>query len=380
MSNGVSIPIAEHFEELSDPRMERTKKHRLLDIVLLSICAVIAGAEGWEDIEEFGKQKMEWLKRFLELPNGIPSHDTISRVFRLIKPAEFRKCFLSWTQSLQEKLGLKQVAIDGKTLRGSHDRRSMKGALHVVSAWCTENNLVFGQEAVGEKSNEITAIPKLLELLDLKGAIVSIDAIGCQKAIAQQIVNAEADFVLSVKDNQPKLHTALHEHFLEIFETEELAAAGVRKLIRHDNSHGRTVERQYFIAPVPDTEAWAEFRAAWPGLRSIGMVITLSTRDGKETSGVRYYITSLEPRVKQFAQAVRSHWGIENSLHWVLDVSFGEDHSRIRKDHAPENFGLLRRLALTLIQRDRSPGSVRRKRKRAAWNDKELLKIILGKT
>lgn len=378
MSNGVSIPIAEHFAELSDPRIERTKFHGLLDIVLLSICAVIAGAEGWEDIEEFGKQKMEWLKRFLELPNGIPSHDTISRVFWLIKPVEFRRCFLSWTQSLQEKLGLKQVAVDGKTLRRSHDRRSMKGALHIVSAWCTENNLVFGQEAVDEKSNEITAIPKLLELLELKGTIVSIDAIGCQKAIAQQIVDAEADYVLSVKDNQPKLHAALHEHFLTIFETEEFAAAGVRKQIQKDNTHGRTVERQYFIAPVP--EGWEELRAVWPGIRSIGMVITLSKRDGKETSGVRYYISSLEPRVKQFAQAVRSHWEVENSLHWVLDVSMNEDQCRIRKDHGPENFGLLRRLALTLLNRDKSPGSIRRKRKRAAWNDKELLKIILGKT
>lgn len=378
MSNGVSIPIAEHFAEIADPRIERTKRHLLLDIVLLSICAVIAGAEGWEDIEEFGKQKMEWLKRFLELPNRIPSHDTISRVFRLIKPAEFRKCFLSWTQSLQEKLGLKQVAVDGKTLRRSHDRRSMKGALHVVSAWCTENNLVFGQEAVSEKSNEITAIPKLLELLDLKGAIVSIDAIGCQKAIAQQIVDAEADYVLSVKDNQPKLHAALHERFLKIFETEEFAAADVRKLILNDHTHGRTVQRQYFIAPVP--EDWEELRAVWPGMQSIGMVITLSKRNGKETSGVRYYISSLEARVKQFAQAVRSHWEIENSLHWVLDVSFNEDQCRIRKDHGPENFGLLRRLALTLLNRDRSPGSIRRKRKRAAWNDKELLKIILGTT
>lgn len=377
MSNGVNIPIAEHFEELADPRIERTKKHKLLDIVILSICAVIAGAEGWEDIEEFGKQKEEFFKRFLKLPNGIPSHDTISRVFRLIKPAEFRKCFLSWTQSLQDKLGLKHVAIDGKTLRRSHDRKSMKGALHVVSAWCTENGLVFGQEAVDAKSNEITAIPKLLELLDLKGATVSIDAIGCQKAIAQQIVDAGADYVLSVKDNQPKLHTALHERFLRIFETEEFDAAGMRKLILNDNTHGRTVQRQYFIAPVP--EDWEEFRAVWPGIRSIGMVITVTQRDGKETLGVRYYISSLPPKVKHFAQAVRSHWAVENSLHWVLDVSFNEDQSRIRKDHGPENFALLRRLALTILKRDKSAGSIRKKRKRAAWSEKELLKIVLTK-
>lgn len=378
MSNGVAIAVFEHFRELSDPRVERTKKHLLLDIVLLSICAVIGGAEGWSDIEEFGKQKKGWLKRFLKLPNGIPSHDTISRVFRILKPTEFQECFLSWTRTLQEKLGLKHVVIDGKTLRRSHNRATMKDALHLVNAWSTENRLVLGQQAVDGKSNEITAIPELLKLLDLKGAIVSIDAMGCQKSIAKEIIDAEADYVFSVKDNQPKLHAALYDHFLEVHENEDFAGAGVRRYTTREKAHGRDVERQYYVASVP--ESWEEILAAWPGIKSIGMVITLSEREGKETSGVRYYIGSLPPRVKRFAQTVRGHWEIENSLHWVLDVSFDEDQSRIRKDHGPENFALLRRLAASLLKQDASTGSVRQKRKRAGWNNEALLNILLNRS
>jgi predicted transposase YbfD/YdcC len=376
MLNGRKISIVEHFSELSDPRVERTKKHLLLDIVVLAVCAVICGAEGWEDIEEFGKQKHAWLKRFLKLPKGIPSHDTIGRVFRLLKPLEFQKCFVSWTKALQETLGLTFIAIDGKTLRRSFDRASAKNALHMVSAWSTENHLVLGQQAVDGKSNEITAIPELLKLLELKGAIVTIDAIGCQKTIAQQIVDAEADYVLAVKDNQPKLHAALYAHFLDAHENN--AHADARQYKTREKAHGRVVERQYYVSPVP--KSWDEVRAIWPGIRSIGQVITLSERDGKETSGVRFYITSLAPRVKRFARAVRGHWGVENSLHWVLDVSFDEDASRIRKDHGPNNFALLRRLAASMIKRDTSPGSVRKKRKRAGWNNQALLNILTART
>jgi predicted transposase YbfD/YdcC len=375
MKNG-SIAVVAHFRRLADPRVERTKKHPLLDIVVLAICAVICGAEGWAEIAEFGRQKQAWLKRFLRLPHGIPSHDTIARVFRRLKPQEFQQCFLSWTCALQRELGVKQVAIDGKTLRRSFDRASAKSALHLVSAWTTKNRLVVAQQAVDSKSNEITAIPELLRLLELKGAIVTLDAIGCQKSIVNQVIEAEADYVLAVKDNQPTLHAAVQEHFLYLHENE-----CINRRARHHRSrsqdHGRTVERHYYICSIPKSSAWNALRAAWPGLRSIGQVITWTHRgDGQETSGVRYYISSLPPKVKQFAHAVRSHWGIENSLHWVLDVSFDEDGSRIRKDHGPENFALLRRLATSMIRRDTSPGSIRRKRKRAGWSNPALLNIL----
>lgn len=375
MTNG-NVAIAAHFRGLRDPRVERTKKHLLLDIVVLAVCAVICGAEGWEEIEEFGRQKQAWLKRLLKLPHGIPSHDTIARVFRRLKPQEFQECFLSWTKALEHELGLDQVVIDGKTLRRSFDRAAAKNALHLVSAWTTRNRLVVGQQAVDGKSNEITAIPELLRLLDLKGAIVTLDAMGCQKAIARHVIDAEADYVLAVKENQPSLHAAVHEHFLALHET-DFAGAAVRQQVTRSKDHGRVVERHYYLCPVPQSPAWSTIRAAWPGLRSIGQVITFTQyRDGHETSGVRYYISSLPPKVKRFAQAVRSHWAIENSLHWVLDVSFEEDASRIRKDHGPENFALLRRLATSMIGRDTSPGSIRRKRKRAAWNNTALLNIL----
>ena len=375
MRNG-NIAIAAHFGVLRDPRIERTKKHLLLDIVVLAVCAVICGAEGWEEIEEFGRQKQAWLKRLLKLSHGIPSHDTIARVFRRLKPEEFQECFLSWTKSLEHELGLEQVAIDGKTLRRSFDRAAAKNALHLVSAWTTRNRLVVGQQAVDGKSNEITAIPELLRLLDLKGALVTLDAMGCQKAIARHVIDAEADYVLAVKENQPSLHAAVHEHFLAAHET-DFAGVVVRHQVTRSKDHGRVVERHYYLCPVPQSRAWSALRAAWPGLRSIGQVVTWTQyRDGHETSGVRYYISSLPPKVKRFARAVRSHWAIENSLHWVLDVSFEEDASRIRKDHGPENFALLRRLATSMIGRDTSPGSIRRKRKRAAWNDTALLNIL----
>ncbi len=371
-----SLSILEHFADLKDPRVDRTKHHLLLDILGLAICAVIAGADGWEDIEDFGKAKHAWLKTFLRLPHGIPSHDTISRVFRMLKPEKFQECFLSWTDSLHETLGLKRIALDGKTLRRSHDRASAKKALHLVSAWSVENRLTLGQAAVDEKSNEITAIPKLLELLALQGAIVTIDAMGCQKEIAQKIVDGGGDYVLTVKDNQPSLHAAIHQHFLRLHET-GFADSPCRRHTTSEKGHGRVEERQYYFAPLPET--LADLVEEWAGLRSIGQVIRYTERDGKQTDEVRYYISSLEPRVKQFAESVRGHWSIENKAHWVLDVSFGEDQSRIRKDHGPENFALLRRLANSLIQQDASKGSVRRKRKRAAWSEDALLNIIAPK-
>lgn len=369
---GRSLAMASHFEALEDPRIERTRKHSLVDIVCLSICAVIAGAEGWEDIEEFGLQKEAWLRRHLRLENGIPSHDTISRVFRLLKPQAFEEAFRDWVQVLVERLGLRQIALDGKTVRRSHDRHSAKNALHLVSAWSVENRLVLGQQAVDDKSNEITAIPELLRLLELQGAIVTIDAMGCQKEIAETIVAHGGEFVLAVKDNQPKLHAALQQHF------EQRHAEGRRGRGQHhatrDKGHGRQEQRHYYHTPIPAELAW--IAKEWPA-RSLGQVISYVTRDGQETSEVRYYLSSLTtPDAQRLAQAVRGHWGIENSLHWVLDVSFDEDHSRIRKDHGPANFALLRRIAVNLIQQDTSKGSVRKKRKRAAWNEDALLTIL----
>ena len=366
------LSLIECFAEMEDPRIERTKLHQLVDIVCLAVLAVIAGAEGWEEIEEFGRQQHVWLKRFLRLPNGIPSHDTISRVFRQLKPAVFQEGFARWIESLSGGLSLRQVAIDGKTLRRSHDRRTMKSALHAVCAWSVENHLVLGQQAIHAKSNEITAIPELLRLLELKGAIITIDAMGCQKEIAAQIVAGGGDFALAVKENQPKLYAALQDHFLHLHET-DFADGTCRRRTTREKAHGRREERFYYQSSVP--ASLQPLAADWAGLASVGQVVSLTTRDGKETSEVRFYISSLPPHITRFAAAVRGHWGIENSLHWVLDMTFDEDHSRIRKDHGPDNFALLRRFAISLIKQDTSPGSVRRKRKRAAWNNAALAEI-----
>ena len=366
-----TLAMASYFECVEDPRVERTRRHSLIDIICLSICAVIAGAEGWEDIEEFGRQKEAWLRRHLRLENGIPSHDTISRVFRALKPQSFEAAFREWVGVLAERLGLAQIAIDGKTLRRSHDRHTAQSALHLVSAWCVQNRLLLGQQAVDGKSNEITAIPELLKLLELKGAMVTIDAMGCQKEIAEQIVAGGGDFVLSVKDNQPKLHAALAEHF------ERRHAEGRRGRRQHqatrEKGHGRKEERHYYHTPIPPELDW--IGRDWPA-HSLGQVISYVTRDGQDTSEVRYYLSSLPPDAQRLAQAVRGHWSIENSLHWVLDVTFNEDQSRIRKDHGPANFALLRRIAINVIKQDTSKGSVRKKRKRAAWNDDALLNIL----
>ncbi len=367
-----SQSLVECFSEVVDPRDSKWVQHDLTDILALAVLAVIAGAEGWEDIEEFGKQKRNWLERFLRLPNGVPSHDTISRVFRQIKPEAFQAGFLSWVESLHGELGLKLVAIDGKTLRRSHDRRGMKSALHTVCAWSVENHMVLGQQACQEKSNEITAIPELLKRLELKGAIVTIDAMGCQKEIAQKIIEGDGDYVLALKDNHPKLCTAVADYFLELHEN-DFRESDCRQRQTKEKSHGRVEQRYYYQAPLP--QELRPFAEGWKGLKTIGQVISITWRDGKECSELRYYLSSLPLGVKRFAQSVRSHWSIENSLHWVLDVTFNEDQSRIRKDHGPENFALLRRFAISLIQQDTSPGSVRKKRKRAAWNNKALASI-----
>jgi len=367
------LALVERLTEIVDLRIERTKRHLLSDILTLAVLAVIAGAEGWEDIEEFGKQKQQWLRQFLPLANGIPSHDTISRVFRMLKPAEFDAALRDWMESLHETLGLKLIAIDGKTVRRSHDRGSLKAALHLVCAWSVANHLVLGQRATDVKSNEITAIPELLKLLDLKGAIITIDAMGCQKQIARQIVDGGGDYVLAVKENQPTLHAAIVQHFAQLHET-NFADCDARHLTTQDKAHGRQEQRSYHLVPLPDS--MQKFQPDWKQLTSLGQAINGTQREGRETREVRYYILSRKPGVKRFAAAVRGHWGIENSLHWVLDMTFREDESRIRKDHGPENFATIRRAAVALIKRDTSKGSIKQKRKRAAWNNHALLNIV----
>ena len=371
------VSLVECFAKIEDPRVKRSRLHSLEEILVLAVLAVIAGAEGWEDIEDYGKHKLLLLRRFLMFKNGVPSHDTISRVFRALKPGVFQAAFMTWVQTVHSELGFKQIAIDGKSLRRSHDHASLKKMLHSVSAWSVENHLVLGELAVDEKSNEITAIPQLLDQLELEGAIVTIDAMGCQKEIAEKITDGGGEYVLGAKDNHPKLCGAITEHFTAAHEA-DFKGFAVRHYQTDENGHGRTETRHYYQSSIPDS--MREQTDQWSKMKTICQVVNLSERDGKETSEVRYYISSLPLGVKRFAVASRGHWGIENSLHWVLDMTFNEDQSRIRKDHGAENFGLLRRFAIGIIKQDSSKGSVRRKRKKAAWDDSFLLTLLKSMT
>jgi predicted transposase YbfD/YdcC len=365
--------FATHFENLTDPRRKRTRRHVLQDILVVALCAMIANCNTWVDIERYGKTKLDFLRRFLELPNGIPSHDTFGRVFAKLDPAALLVCLQSWLADLRAKLGGEHVAIDGKTLRGSHDGDNRPNALHLVSAWASKARLFLGQIAVAEKSNEITAIPQLLELLDIEGDTVTIDAMGCQKEIAKTIVAKGADYVLAVKDNQPTLHTAIHEAFIQFAEDDYLEPS-LRRFKTIDRDHGRIETREYFIADVP-----ADLPGAndWIGLQSIGMVLRTREEGDSISEEVAYYIGSIDAKVKHFARVVRGHWGIETTLHWSLDVTFSEDQSRVRKDRGPENLGMLRRLVVSLLQQDTScKASLRGKRLIAGWDDEALLKIL----
>lgn len=365
--------FATHFANLTDPRVERTRRHVLQDLIVIALCGMIANANTWVDIERYGKTKLDFLRRFLELPNGIPSHDTFSRVFRILDPAALLLCLQDWLADLRAQFGGRHVAIDGKTLRGSHDGDTRPRALHLVSAWAAEARLFLGQIAVDQKSNEITAIPLLLELLDIKGSTVSIDAIGCQKEIAQTITDREADYVLTVKDNQPTLREAIHEAFMQ-FAEDDYREPSLRRYKTIDDNHGRREIRQYFIANVPADLPGAD---EWPELRSIGMVLRTVEEDGLFSDEVAYYIGSIAPQVKHFARVVRGHWGIETTLHWSLDVTFSEDASRVRQDRGPENLAMLRRLVVSILQQDTSlKASLRGKRLIAGWDDEALLKIL----
>jgi predicted transposase YbfD/YdcC len=374
MKKKPAAALIEHFAVLPDPRIERHKRHKLSDILVIAVCAVLCGAESFPAIEDFGQARYEWLKQFLELPGGIPSHDTFNRVLRLLDPLEFQACFLSWMQAVTEETQGEVIAIDGKALRRSFDKGTAKRAIHMVSAWATENGVVLGQRKVDAKSNEITAIPELLGLLTLKGCIVTIDAMGCQRAIAQQIVENHADYVLALKGNQPSVQQAV-EHF---FVTGPEAAAHrttCEYYEQHERGHGRVESRCYWLSAEIKQVLNA---AAWPGLQSIGLVEAARTLAGETTVEQRFYLTSLKPDAQEFARAVRSHWGIENGLHWTLDVSFREDQSRLRKGHGPENFAVLRHITLNLLRQEPSKKSMPRKRLACALDTEYLLKVLLG--
>ena len=365
--------ITAQFASLRDPRIERTKKHLLHDIVVITICAVIGGADDWVNIARFARAKQKWFKSFLTLANGIPSHDTLGRVFAALDPDELRRCFSNWVSSLVKVTQGEVVAIDGKTLRHSFDTASTKTAIHMVSAWAAGQRLVLGQVKTEEKSNEITAIPKLLELLDVQGCIVTIDAMGCQREIAKKIVDKGADYVLSLKGNQETVHDEVRT-FFEWARRENFKDVAHDYFETTDGDHGRIEIRRCWT--TSDIK-WFAGVDRWAGLKSFALVEAERTVAGKTSIEQRYFLSTLSGTLAEpVALAVRQHWTVENSLHWVLDVAFREDESRVRKDHAPENFAILRHIALNLLQQESSIPSMKGKRLVAGWDDDYLLKVL----
>jgi predicted transposase YbfD/YdcC len=365
--------ICAHFADLPDPRIHRTRRHNLLDIVFITLCAAICGANDFVAIEKFGKTKRRWLSQYLELPNGIPSHDTFGRVVAALNPDKFVECFVSWVQSLSQATRGQFINLDGKTARATLDKAKGQTALHVVSAWATQNRLVLGQVAVDEKSNEITAIPKLLDMLDLAGAIVTIDAMGCQKDIAAKIRDGGADYVLAVKGNQETLEQEVRAAFDRVDEGKR-SRSGLSVSQTHEQGHGREDARYCEALPVPH-----QFgpRQQWRDIRSLCRVTRVYKGGGKNLSEVRYFISSLKPRAAKLAAAVRGHWGIENGLHWVLDMYLGEDRSRARSGHAAENLALLRRWVISMLRQDTTlQGGIEKKRLQAGWDDNNLEKLL----
>lgn len=363
--------VIRHFSKLEDFRLNRKKRHLLVDIITIAIMAGLCGIDSFDGMAVFAKARLKWLKQFLQLPNGAPSHDTFNRVFARIKAEEFQKCFISWMNEIRDVTDGEVVAIDGKSLRRSFDRASAKSAIHMISAWATDNGVVLGQVKTDAKSNEITAIPSLLESLSLKGCLVTIDAMGCQRDIADKIVKAEADYTLALKGNQG----TLHEDVRGIFENLKASGEGstTKELIEEaKTSHGRTETRHYFVSSDIDTLQRVH---NWPGLKSVGMVTCDVVKDGKTSTETRFYLNSYDGDAKKFANAVRKHWQVE-ALHWILDVSYSDDHSRARKEHAAENLLTIRRIAINLLRRDPEKRSIPSKQISCAHNEKYLLKTL----
>jgi predicted transposase YbfD/YdcC len=376
------LTLVEHFATIPDPRMERTREHRLVDVLVIAVCTLLCGGESFYDMEDFGHAKRQWFETFLDLPNGIPSHDTFNRVFATLDPDAFLNCFVQWTQALRQTIHQEIVAIDGKALRRAyHQKEHIK---YVVSAWAEANNLVLGQVKVDEKSNEITALPELLRVLELSGCIVTLDALGCQKNIAKEIKEADAEYVLALKGNQGLVHEEV-KSFLDaaIAEVQALrpkgaalskVAAALAQTQTIEKAHGRIETRRYYQS---DQLEWFADRNAWEGLTSVGLVEATREINGNKTTERRYYLSSLPLDVKLFAQAVRSHWAIENKLHWVLDVSFGEDYSRARSGYAAENLATLRRLALNMLKKENTKKrSIKGKQLNASWDHAYLTRLL----
>jgi len=385
VAKGIRIGLDEvvcHFAELEDPRSEINRRHPLVSVVVIALMAVLAGASGPTGIAKWALLKRDLLNRLLPLPNGVPRKDVFRRVLATLQPGAFQACFVNWLQSLQdaaaEATGIDQpvYAVDGKTLRRSHDRRKGLGALHSVSVWASDFGLSLGQVATDEKSNEITAIPELLKLIDIRGAIITIDALGTQTAIAAQIVEGGGDFVLALKGNQEALHQAAIDFVNEHMET-NFANCGARRHITRETGHGREETRHYIQMPAPTTLPGF---GRWQGLLTMGVAMLSCIRDGKETADIRYYISSLSMGVKRFAHAVRAHWGIENTCHWSLDVTYREDESRIRDQHLRENFAWLNRFTLSLLKQHPGKDSLVMKRRCCGWNDEFLVQTLTGVT
>jgi predicted transposase YbfD/YdcC len=385
MAGNVRITLDEvigYFDELEDPRSTINRQHPLVSVVVIALMAVLAGAGGPTAIARWALTKEAFLTKVLPLPHGIPRKDVFRRVLSLLQPQAFQACFVNWLQSLRvaaaKETGIEQpvLAVDGKTARRSHDRSKNLGALHSVSVWASEFGLSLGQVACAEKSNEITAIPELLRLVDIKGAIITIDAMGTQKAIAEQIIDRKADYVLALKGNQETLHQEVID-YIDEQSRNDFADVQARRLLTKETGHGREETRSYIQMPVPDSLRGLEL---WKGLKSIGVATLACVRNGKETTETRYYISSLEVGVKRFARAVRSHWGIENSCHWSLDFTYREDESRIRDEHVRETFAWLNRFTLSLLKQHPGRDSIVMKRRACGWDENFMLEVLTGET
>jgi predicted transposase YbfD/YdcC len=379
MEKNVTAGIEQHFGNITDPRMDRTKLHKLLDILTIAICAVVASADNWEDIEAFGKAKIDWFKTILELPNGIPSHDTFNRVFARLDPSQFQASFIGWISAASEVIAGQVIAIDGKVLRRSHDKGIGKAAIDMVSAWATANRLVLGQVKVDDKSNEITAIPQLLQALEVSGCIITIDAIGCQTEFTEMIVDKQADYVLSLKENQGHLYEDVQLLFDDLEKSQYQAYKfDFDETVNKD--HGRLETRQCWTISDPEVLRHLRGFENWKNLLTVSCIRSQRQIGEEKSCEDRYHIASIVG-AKQVLWAVRSHWGIENELHWTLDIAFDEDRCRVRKDNGPENFAILRHVALNLLKQEKTcKRSIKGKRLLAAWNDEYLLKVLAGLT